>query len=96
MCKVSFKYELLLEDSQCKYDLCRLYVCRRLCLLCIAIIFTKVHMDLVDTKTKLSMMPINFQNSHITRVDTLVSMTTKGNECWIGQKETNYVLYVIS
>ena len=65
--------------------------------MCIAIIFTKVHIDVVDTKTKLSMMsPRNFQNSHITRVDTLVSMTTKGMEFWVGQKETKYVLNVIS
>ena len=65
--------------------------------MCIEIIFTRVHIDLVDTKIKLSMMPsINFQNSHITSVDTLVSMTTKGIECWIGQKETKHDLNVIS
>ena len=41
------------------------------------------------------MPSINFQNSHITRVDTLVSMTTKGIECWIGWKEIKHVLDVI-
>ena len=40
------------------------------------IIFT--HINLVDTKTKLSLMSsLDFPNTHITRVDTLVSMTTK-------------------
>ena len=65
--------------------------------MCIAIIFTKVHIDLVYAKIKLSLMPsINFQYSDIIRVDTLVSMTTKGIECWIGQKDTKHVLNVIS
>ena len=35
---------------------------------------TKVHINLVDTKTKLSLMSsLDFPNTHITRVDTLVS-----------------------
>ena len=64
--------------------------------MCIAIIFTKVHINLVDTKTKLSLMTsINVQNSHITRVDTLVSMTTKAIECCIGPKEAKHLLNAI-
>ena len=45
---------------------------------CFAIIFTKVHINLVDSKTRLSLMSsVDFPNTHITRVDTMVSMTTK-------------------
>ena len=50
------------------------------------IIVIKVHMDLEDTKTKLSLMPsINVQNSNITSNITRV-------ECWIGLRETKHVL----
>ena len=81
---------------------CRLYVYHELCLLtqylvkkALQLYFSKVHIHLVNAKTKLSLRPsINFQSSHVTRVNTLVSMTTKGIECWIGQKETK--LNVIS
>ena len=38
---------------------------------------------------------IDFQNSHDTGYDTLVSMTTKRIELLIGQKMTKHVLNVI-
>ena len=62
---------------------------------CFAIIFTEVHINLVDTKTKLSLMSsLDFANTRITRVDTLVSMPTKIIE-QIGQKMSKHEPNVI-
>ena len=55
-----------------------------------------VNINLEEIKTKLNLLPsINFQSRHITRVDTLVSVTTKRIESLIGQKKTKHVLNLI-
>ena len=55
-----------------------------------------VNINLEEIKTKLNLLPsINFQSRHITRVDTLVSVTTKRIESLIGQKKTKHVLNLL-
>ena len=51
------EYELLLEDSQCKYGLCSLYECHGLYNSVLLSYLPTVPINIVFTKTVLSMMP---------------------------------------